>query len=95
MSTLMPPNPDRAAMPSGFIRVDVSLTQEEAAEFARRFFEATKRGRSRVIWRPACRRTRIRLAVRRRVDKACGWLCEHHCDPAAVLIWRVCGMWRR
>jgi len=37
--------------------------------------------------------TRLRLRVKRRIDLACGWLCEHGRDNLAVLIWRVCGMW--
>lgn len=44
--------------------------------------------------RPALsRRTRFRLAVTRRIDITCGWLCEHGLDAAAVLIWRACGLW--
>jgi hypothetical protein len=39
------------------------------------------------------RRTRLRLAVTRRIDKTCGWLCEHGHDTVAVLIWRACGLW--
>lgn len=91
----MPPNPDPAAMPSGFIRVDVEFTEADAAEFARRFRKEIAKHRVRVIDPPLHRRTRLRLAARRRIDKTCGWLCEHRCVPAAVLIWRACGVWRR
>lgn len=44
--------------------------------------------------RPALRRrTLLRLAATRRIDKMCCWLCEHGLDTAAVLIWRACGLW--
>lgn len=47
-----------------------------------------------VSYRPTLgRRTRLRLAVTRRIDMACGWLCEHGLDTAAVLVWRTCGLW--
>lgn len=42
---------------------------------------------------PLCRRTRLRLAVTRRIDMTCGWLCEHGRDAAAIWIWRACGLW--
>jgi hypothetical protein len=41
------------------------------------------------------RRTRLRLAVRRRIDIACCRLVEHGYGRAAVWIWRACGMWPR
>lgn len=38
-------------------------------------------------------RTRLRLAVTRRIDITCGWLVEHRLSGVAILIWRACGMW--
>jgi hypothetical protein len=47
-----------------------------------------------VHWRPALpRRTRLRLAVTRRIDMTCGWLVEHRLHGTAILIWRACGLW--
>ena len=47
-----------------------------------------------VSCRPALgRRTRLRLAAIRRVDTVCDWLCWHHLDAAAILIWRTLGLW--
>jgi len=47
-----------------------------------------------VTYRPALtRRVRLRLAIVRRIDSACGWLCGHGRDDVAVWIWRVCGLW--
>lgn len=42
---------------------------------------------------PLPRRTRLRLAVTRRIDIACCWLVEHGRYGAAEWIWRGCGMW--
>ena len=39
------------------------------------------------------RKTRLRLAVTRRVNITCCWLVDHGCERAAVWIWRSCGMW--
>lgn len=38
------------------------------------------------------RHTRIRLATTRRIDTIGAWLCNHHCTPAAGLLWRTCRM---
>lgn len=42
---------------------------------------------------PLRRRVRLRLAATRRVDKTCGWLCEHRVHWLAIAIWRTCGLW--
>lgn len=37
-------------------------------------------------------RTRLRLAVVRRIDRAGAWLCGHRCTRLALWIWRASGM---
>lgn len=37
-------------------------------------------------------RTRLRLAVHRRIDRAGAWLCGHRCSWMALWMWRVCRM---
>lgn len=47
-----------------------------------------------VSYRPALgRRTRLRLAVIRRIDVTCDWLVGHGAERSAILIWRACGSW--
>lgn len=41
---------------------------------------------------PLPARTRLRLAVHRRIDRAGAWLCGRRCNRAALWMWRVCRM---
>ncbi|MFM9616817.1 hypothetical protein ACKI14_02505 [Streptomyces turgidiscabies] len=41
---------------------------------------------------PLPARTRLRLAVRGRIDRVCAWLCWHRCGRLARWIWRASGM---
>jgi hypothetical protein len=42
---------------------------------------------------PLPRRVRMKLWLTRRVNAAGIWLCEHHHEGAAELLWRACRMW--
>ena len=37
-------------------------------------------------------RTRLRLAVTRRIDQTGAWLCGHRCSRLALWMWRACRM---
>lgn len=37
-------------------------------------------------------RTRLRLAVHRRIDQVAAWLCGLHAVAAAERLWRACRM---
>lgn len=41
---------------------------------------------------PLPARIRLRLAVHRRIDGVCAWLCGHRCVRLAGWIWRASGM---
>jgi hypothetical protein len=40
-------------------------------------------------------RVRLRLATARAIDTIGCWLCDHHRPGMAMLLWRVCGLWRK
>jgi hypothetical protein len=45
------------------------------------------------VYPPLPRRVRARLRTERCIDRLGCWLCGRGCTAAAILLWRVCGMW--
>lgn len=67
-------------------------TEEQLAEFERRFKEAIARPQKlRVLG--LSRRTRLRLWYRHQIDHAAIWLLDHGHDRAGTWLWRVTGLW--
>lgn len=80
--------------PVGIIHLDgVTLTEKEAAAVRRALDKSLSRGRRPHMLTPLPARTRRRLWRDRIINRAAVWLCAHHATGAAIMLWRVSGMW--
>jgi hypothetical protein len=77
-------------------RDDPKATETEYEELKTRWlakYDNNQNAHQVTLLTPLPARTRLRLAVHRRIDRAGAWLCGRHCNRLAEWMWRTCRMW--